>query len=84
MALRPLTDGAAPASKFGMAAPVDMRDTPIAGIVIARRAKLATRNVKPFADLTAEVVNPREAKLTRATDNHGQGAIGTAAVQGPY
>jgi len=41
---------------------VDMRDTQIAGIVIARRAKLATRNVKHFADLTAEVVNPWEVK----------------------
>ncbi len=41
---------------------VDMRDTRIAGIVIARRATLATRNVKHFADLTAEVVNPWEAK----------------------
>jgi len=41
---------------------VDMRDTQIAGIVIARRATLATRNVKHFADLTAEVVNPWEAK----------------------
>ena len=41
---------------------VDMRDTQIAGIVIARRAALATRNVKHFADLTAEVVNPWEVK----------------------
>jgi predicted nucleic acid-binding protein len=41
---------------------VDMRDTQIAGIVIARRATLATRNVKHFADLTGEVVNPWEAK----------------------
>jgi predicted nucleic acid-binding protein len=41
---------------------VDMRDTQIAGIVVARRAALATRNVKHFADLTAEVVNPWEAK----------------------
>lgn len=41
---------------------VDMRDTQIAGTVIARRATLATRNVKHFADLTAEVVNPWEAK----------------------
>jgi toxin FitB len=41
---------------------VDMRDTQIAGIVIARRATLATRNVKHFADLSAEVVNPWEAK----------------------
>jgi predicted nucleic acid-binding protein len=41
---------------------VDMRDTQIAGIVIARRATLATRSVKHFADLTAEVVSPWEAK----------------------
>jgi len=41
---------------------VDMRDTQIAGIVITRRAALATRNVKHFADITAEVVNPWEAK----------------------
>jgi predicted nucleic acid-binding protein len=42
--------------------PVDMRDTQIAGIAVARRAKLATRNVKHFADLSAEVVNPWDAK----------------------
>jgi predicted nucleic acid-binding protein len=41
---------------------IDMRDTQIAGIVIARRATLATRNVKHFADLTAEVVNPWQAE----------------------
>jgi len=40
--------------------PVDIRDTQIAGIVIARRAKLATRNVKHFADLSTEVLNPWE------------------------
>jgi len=38
--------------------PVDMRNAQIAGIVVTRRAKLATRNVKHFADLNAEVVNP--------------------------
>jgi predicted nucleic acid-binding protein len=37
---------------------VDIRDTQIAGIVIARRAKLATRNIKHFSDLSVEVVNP--------------------------
>lgn len=37
---------------------IDVRDTQIAGIVIARRAKLATRNAKHFADLGAEIVNP--------------------------
>lgn len=37
---------------------VDLRDTFIAGIVTSRRATLATRNVKHFADLTVPVVNP--------------------------
>ena len=41
--------------------PVDLRDTQIAGIVLARRATLATRNVKHFADLDVPVVNPWEA-----------------------
>jgi toxin FitB len=39
---------------------VDVRDTLIAGIVIARRATLATRNVTHFADLSVSVVNPWE------------------------
>jgi predicted nucleic acid-binding protein len=38
--------------------PADMRDTQIAGIVIARRATLATRNVRHFADLSVPVVDP--------------------------
>ena len=37
---------------------VDIRDRQIAGIVIARRAKFATRNIKHFSDLKIEVVNP--------------------------
>lgn len=37
---------------------IDMRDTQIAGIVIARRAELATRNVRHFSDLNVDVVNP--------------------------
>jgi predicted nucleic acid-binding protein len=37
---------------------IDMRDTQIAGIVIARRAELATRNVRHFSDLNVEVINP--------------------------
>jgi predicted nucleic acid-binding protein len=41
--------------------PVDLRDTLIAGIAVARRARLATRNVRDFADLDVEVVNPWEA-----------------------
>lgn len=40
---------------------VDIRDTQIAGIVLARRAKLATRNIKHFADLSVVVINPWEA-----------------------
>lgn len=38
--------------------PVDFRDTQIAGIVLARRATLATRNVRHFDDLETRVVNP--------------------------
>jgi len=41
--------------------PVDIRDTQIAGIALARRATIATRNVSHFADLTVSVVNPWEA-----------------------
>ena len=37
---------------------VDMRDTLIAGVVLARRATLATRNVRHFVDLTVPVVDP--------------------------
>lgn len=38
--------------------PVDIRDTQIAGIVRARRATLATRNVRHFVDAGIEVVDP--------------------------
>ncbi len=41
--------------------PIDMRDTRIAGIALARRAALATRNVKHFQDLSVSVVNPWKA-----------------------
>ena len=40
--------------------PIDMRDTFIAGIAIARKATLATRNVRHFNDLNIRVVNPWE------------------------
>ncbi len=40
--------------------PVDMRDTFIAGIALARRASIATRNTRHFDDLSATVVNPWE------------------------
>ena len=38
--------------------PVDLRDTQIAGIALARRAALATRNVRHFDGLTVSVVSP--------------------------
>lgn len=38
--------------------PVDLRDTQIAGIALARHATLATRNVRHFADLKVPVVDP--------------------------
>jgi len=42
--------------------PVDMRDTQIAGIALARHATLATRNVRHFQNLKVPVVNPWEAQ----------------------
>lgn len=60
-----LFDGNAAAEAAQLAAerkargrPVDMRDTFIAGIAMARRATLATRNNRHFDDLTVPVVNP--------------------------
>ena len=38
--------------------PIELRDTMIAGIVLARHATLATRNTAHFADISAAVVNP--------------------------
>ena len=38
--------------------PADMRDTQIAGIALARRATLATRNVRHFQDLSVPLVDP--------------------------
>lgn len=38
--------------------PVDMRDTFIAGIALARRATIATRNLRHFDDVSVPVVNP--------------------------
>ena len=38
--------------------PVDLRDTMIAGIALASRATLATRNTPHFEDLSVPVVNP--------------------------
>jgi predicted nucleic acid-binding protein len=38
--------------------PGDLRDSMIAGIVLARHAKLATRNTRHFEDLSLPMVNP--------------------------
>lgn len=55
------TEAAALAAKRQLAGrPVDFRDTQIAGIVLARRAVLATRNLRHFSDLSVKVVNPWE------------------------
>jgi len=58
-------DSAAAAEAAALAAerqragrPVDFRDTQIAGIALARRATLATRNVRHFQDLKVPVVDP--------------------------
>jgi predicted nucleic acid-binding protein len=42
---------------------VDMRDTQIAGIALARRATLATRNVRHFQDLNIPVLDPWKAQV---------------------
>lgn len=41
--------------------PGELRDTMIAGIVVASRATLATRNTRHFDDLSISLVNPWEA-----------------------
>jgi toxin FitB len=46
------------ASRQRKGRPVELRDTMIAGIVLAHHATLATRNVAHFEDLTVPVVNP--------------------------
>jgi len=46
------------ASRRKIGRPVEMRDTMIAGIVLAHRAELATRNPAHYADIDANVVNP--------------------------
>jgi predicted nucleic acid-binding protein len=46
------------ASRHKKGRPVELRDTMIAGIVLAHRASLATRNTPHFEDLSVPVVNP--------------------------
>jgi len=37
---------------------IEIRDTLIAGIVLSRRAELATRNIRHFSDLDVPVIDP--------------------------
>jgi predicted nucleic acid-binding protein len=46
------------ASRHKKGRPVELRDTMIAGIVLSRRATLATRNTPHFDDLSVTVINP--------------------------
>ncbi|PYJ56012.1 MAG: VapC toxin family PIN domain ribonuclease [Verrucomicrobia bacterium] len=46
------------ASRQRKGRPGELRDTMIAGIVVARHATLATRNVVHFEDFSVPVVNP--------------------------
>jgi predicted nucleic acid-binding protein len=46
------------ASRQKQGRPRDLRDTMIAGIVIARHATLATRNTAHFEDVPITLINP--------------------------
>jgi predicted nucleic acid-binding protein len=46
------------ATRHRLGRPGDLRDTMIAGIALAQRATLATRNVRHFDGLSVRVVNP--------------------------
>jgi predicted nucleic acid-binding protein len=46
------------ASRQKRGQPIDLRDTMIAGIVLARHAAIATRNTAHFSDISATVINP--------------------------
>ncbi len=46
------------ASRQKKGRPIDLRDGMIAGIVLARHAALATRNVRHFEGIPASIVNP--------------------------
>lgn len=49
------------ASRAMRGRPREMRDTMIAGIVLSRRATLATRNILHFDDVSANLVDPWQA-----------------------
>jgi len=46
------------ASRYKKGRPGDLRDTMIAGIVLAQHATLATRNTTHFEDISATLINP--------------------------
>jgi predicted nucleic acid-binding protein len=46
------------AKRIAVGRNIDRMDTQIAGIVVSRRAVLATRNIKDFNDLDIPLVNP--------------------------
>jgi hypothetical protein len=46
------------ASRQKKGRPGELRDTTIAGIVLAHHATLATRNIAHFGDLSVPVINP--------------------------
>lgn len=46
------------ASRHKKGRPVELRDTMVAGIVLAHHATLATRNTSHFADLSLPLINP--------------------------
>ena len=46
------------ASRKMQGRPRELRDTMIAGIVLSHRAKLATRNIRDFDDISASLVDP--------------------------
>jgi hypothetical protein len=48
------------AQRMRVGRPAEVRDTMIAGIVLANRAALATRNTQHFKDLPLTVINPWE------------------------
>ncbi len=48
------------ASRKKTGSTVDMRDTFIAGIALAKRATIVTRNTRHFSDLRVDVINPWE------------------------
>ncbi|MBS1853077.1 MAG: type II toxin-antitoxin system VapC family toxin [Acidobacteria bacterium] len=46
------------ATRHNRGRPVELRDTMIAGIALARRATLATRNISHFSDLELPLIDP--------------------------